>query len=295
MGIDFEVVGNEAIGKLKIEMDGALSHRFKIMGKNNPEVAESIESSLNTLYVKGKVEDYRVDGNFHTEDPYSISAVVRLPLENVGDELESIPVSGDASQVYMFTELAKLPSKKRTYPLRLSFPYEMSFRVNLKLPDDGFHVVPVTGDSAFASDYFSLVKETRVSEAVISGETRFRILNSRVMPDDYETFRTDIRKAVSDSKWLVVAKRDKRQKTKNKYVRQLERDGENILAMINLARQHISLAQYDQALPLAQKATVLEPENGEAHYALGIALGFLNRFEESSREIQIARELGYRP
>jgi transglutaminase-like putative cysteine protease len=295
MRIDFEVVGSEALGKLEIEMNGALSHRFKVLGKNHPEVAESVERSLNALYVNGKVENYTVNGNFHTEAPYSISAVVRLPLENTANDLESIPVTGDASQVYMFTDLAKLPSKKRTYPFRLSFPYEMSFRVNLKLPDESFHALPVTGNSSFANDYFSLEKKINVSDEMIGGETRFNILNSLVMPEDYEIFRTDLRKAVSDSKWLVVAKRDKRTKTKNEFTRQLEDDGNNAVAMINLARHHISLAEYDQALELAQQAAELEPNNGEAHYALGIALGFLNRFEESTREIQIARELGYRP
>ena len=39
----------------------------------------------------------------------------------------------------------------------------------------------------------------------------------------------------------------------------------------------------------------MAPENGEIHYLNGLALGYLERFEESKISLKKAHNLGYRP
>ncbi len=295
MRIEFDSAPGEAVGQLSITMDGPLGHRFKVLGNNNPEVTKSLRSSIDSLYVKGRIEDFHVTGNYHSEEPYTINAVVHLPMVGAEDGQSEIPVMGDASQVSLFTDLLKLPDVQRRYPLKMGFTYDLRFTVNYKLPGKDYYAVQVSGDGVESNDYFSLRKHVDIAEGVITGETVFRLSKLLVPPQDYGLFRKSLRKAVAESKWVVIAKRDEASSKGNALKQQVESGDADVHSIIELAMHHLSLAEYDQALSLAKRAALLDPESGEAHYALGIALGFQGEYEASDREIGIARKLGYRP
>jgi tetratricopeptide (TPR) repeat protein len=62
-------------------------------------------------------------------------------------------------------------------------------------------------------------------------------------------------------------------------------------AMVELAFAHIYNFQPAKAVPLAERAVALEPNDPRAHHALGRALLEIQRFSESARELELAKQL----
>ena len=64
--------------------------------------------------------------------------------------------------------------------------------------------------------------------------------------------------------------------------------------MPSLAKLYLSKAEYDKAMNVLSKAVIREPDNGEIHYFLGLAFGYLEEYEKSKEEFMKARKLGYK-
>jgi Flp pilus assembly protein TadD len=54
------------------------------------------------------------------------------------------------------------------------------------------------------------------------------------------------------------------------YRRAIEADDHHVGAHLDLGLALLSRGEYDQAAPLLERACALQPENAEAHYALGV-------------------------
>ena len=75
----------------------------------------------------------------------------------------------------------------------------------------------------------------------------------------------------------------------------LARGEGDVATLIARARHHVDVGEYEQALELAERAIEGSSGSGEAHYVRGLALGFLDRFEESDAAIARSQALGYSP
>jgi tetratricopeptide (TPR) repeat protein len=78
------------------------------------------------------------------------------------------------------------------------------------------------------------------------------------------------------------------------YRKELQISPQHVPAMIELALVYIRNFQPAEALPVAQKAVALEPENARAHYALGKSLLDTDHFQECVGELEAAKQLAPR-
>jgi tetratricopeptide (TPR) repeat protein len=75
------------------------------------------------------------------------------------------------------------------------------------------------------------------------------------------------------------------------YRQELKISPDSAVAMVQLALMDVENAQLDEARPLAIQAISLEPKNPLAHYTLGRVLLASEKWAESARELEIARQL----
>jgi tetratricopeptide (TPR) repeat protein len=75
------------------------------------------------------------------------------------------------------------------------------------------------------------------------------------------------------------------------YRQELKISPQSAAAMVQLALMDVENAQLDEARPLANQAVSLEPKNPLAHYTLGRVLLASEKWAESARELEIARQL----
>lgn len=96
--------------------------------------------------------------------------------------------------------------------------------------------------------------------------------------------------------WMVSMQEDKRKQADVALASSLaDVDEGSWQSQLTLAKHHLDLGQFEQALPAAQAAVRLAPEQGEAWYVLGTVQGFNSLIEESSASFDKALQLGYTP
>ncbi|MBU4054855.1 MAG: hypothetical protein KKA41_10850, partial [Proteobacteria bacterium] len=70
---------------------------------------------------------------------------------------------------------------------------------------------------------------------------------------------------------------------------------DDVSSLVALAKQYLKNGKYGEANVLLTKALVLNPDHGESHYFLGIALGHDYKMEEAQKEFETASRLGFIP
>lgn len=77
------------------------------------------------------------------------------------------------------------------------------------------------------------------------------------------------------------------------YSRALQIDPKLLTAWINLTSAYTMLEQDEKAVDAARQAVTLEPDSAMARNNLAVALYFKGDFEESQRNMEKSKELGY--
>lgn len=75
------------------------------------------------------------------------------------------------------------------------------------------------------------------------------------------------------------------------YQQELQLTPNHVPALVELALLHMNNQHPEEAVPLAEHAVALEPDDSRAHYALGCALLETNHVAESARELETAKNL----
>jgi len=75
------------------------------------------------------------------------------------------------------------------------------------------------------------------------------------------------------------------------YKKELQISPQNVPAMVELALVQLENYKSDEALPVAERAVILEPKNARAHLAYGKALLATEHLSEAAHELELAKEL----
>ena len=68
---------------------------------------------------------------------------------------------------------------------------------------------------------------------------------------------------------------------------------EEVPSLVKLARHNLTKGKYEEAKELLEEAMKLDPRSGEVRYFLGMALSFLEHYEEGRVQMEKAEELGF--
>lgn len=210
---------------------------------------------------------------------------------------EPIILGASFSQIYRmfggFSSLQAPETRKNNFVDR--FPYQLSMTAHLKTPQ-GAQPAVIRSSDGFKTPYFELREQGRYINGDYSVEMTFQKPELTLTPAEYKTYYQSLLQLGERGSWLVSLHPDERQKTQAALASlQLEKGGNSVEYLLQLARHHIDQGEFDQALVPAQKAVKINEANGEAWYVLGMAQGFSSQLDDSSNSFAKAKALGYVP
>ena len=118
---------------------------------------------------------------------------------------------------------------------------------------------------------------------------------NRIQRKDYKEFYETIEEARKKTVWQVTFTRQKIDKEGIALEKAVKEKPEEVPSLVKLARHYLTRGKYEEAKELLEKVVNLDPNSGEVRYFLGMALTYLEQYEEGAAEMEKAEELGYEP
>ncbi len=183
--------------------------------------------------------------------------------------------------------------EERHFPFHFGVPNTLELKVEFPSPDSGYVPITLSQGDDYSSPYLSVTQEKHTPENGSSGFiARFK-QHAFVTPDKkaykaYYEAAEAIRKLPA---WTVSFQYDEL----GAKISRLESNtsGESLEQLINLAQAYLDNGEFEKAFEASNKALALDAGSADAHYLMGIALGYQQKFEASNQAFMRAMELGH--
>ena len=119
------------------------------------------------------------------------------------------------------------------------------------------------------------------------------VKQDKIRKEDYKKFYESIDAVREKSVWQVSFTRQKIDKEGIALEEAVNKQPNEVPSLVNLARHYLTKGKYAEAKELLEEAVNLDPSSGEVRYFLGMALSFLEQYEEGQTEMEKAEDLGY--
>lgn len=296
MDLVFEQIAEQAFeAKLTLELSGVYEQHLRGMWLYSPERERHLREMIQRVYPGA--DSVSVSGH-NAEDlwaPFQVTA--RLHFANARVGLQEPMTDGFSLQSMLgwatgFIDL-DLP-EKRVQDYVVDPGYRFSTEIFFPNPTDYHqaHVISQTG--TFDSRFFTLAQESHEVDGGYRIQQQLTVPSQRLTAKQYGDYYAEVQQLVMAPSWQVQFRYDKA----HAELMALEQQRDELdpaASQVAVARHHIRYGQYARALASAEQAVQTGPDNGEAHYVLGLAQGYQNLFSESDQSFRKARELGYRP
>ena len=294
--INFEPVDEQSFAAdLTLVPNGLYEQHLRGMWLYSPERERHLREMIQRIYpgadsvtVKGhNAEDlwkpFQVSARMHFADAW---AGAQEPI-TFGFGLQSI--FGWATG---FTDLDLPESRVQDYVVDPG--YSLTSEVFFPSPSEYHQVHVLSRSNTFDGRYFSLSDEAAEVEGGYRITQRLTVPDQRLRPKQYTEYYAQAQQLVMGPSWQVQFRYDKAQ-AQLMALKKQSSNSDPVEIKISVARHHIRYGDYTLALRSAEQAVEYSPDNGEAHYVLGLAQGYENLLSESDQSFRKARELGYRP
>jgi len=283
---------------MNIEGKGGISDNLKSFLKPISSIQQSdiIRSVVKSLFPIAQIQTIEFSDLKNPQIPFK--AIVKIELQDsLKNTMDFLQFFGNVlPSITFFTFLHNLPlPEKRVNDYVLGFKYRLVEEWLCFPPTTYFRPNVLPQDVSVDTRFFNFhTKFTSEGENVrVSSE--FMLKKNRIQQKEYNEFYENIQDVIKKSQWQLVFNKqqiDVKEKSLEVKVEESPQDAKNLL---NLSKHYLTKGKYEEALELLQKAIIEEPTNGEIHYHLGIALGYLNQYDKAAKEFKKAKELGYRP
>ncbi len=285
--------------KMTVEGKGAMSDHMKSIMKSLPAFQQEqiISGLVKTIDPNAQVR--AIDFSDLDNPRLPFNATAHFELEFIGMEpMTSFSYSSNAlPMLSFFTELNNLPSpenRKNDYVVSpFKFKLVQEWFCSPPTKDFGVSIMPReelldTDLVLFRTKYPEEGKSLRARSEFVSKQNRIR-------KEKYRAFCQSIQETLKKSQWQLVFKRSMIDRKGEELEAKVGKRPQDAIALLNLAKHHLTRGKYKEAKELLEKAVIIAPENGEIHYFLGLALGYLDQYDEGKKKFEKAKELGYEP
>ncbi|WP_018415343.1 DUF3857 and transglutaminase domain-containing protein [Teredinibacter turnerae] len=259
------------------------------------------ESSLQRLMqgIFNNSSEYALNASVHNAESLWNPLEIRAQFKFNKNSATDTPLTYGASfrQIYSLAgdlSMLQVPATRvNTYydPLSIRMEQQVVFK-------GGVTSTPLlvqTAESVKAT-YFSLEQNGRVEGADFILDLVFSRGPLRLSVDDYREYYQSLVNLGGQGGWLVSMVDDPKKAAEQGLEETLATvEEDSWQAALAKAKHYIDLGQFEDALPPAQAAVELAPENGEAWFVLGTVQGFNTDIEASNASFVKAKQLGYQP
>jgi hypothetical protein len=297
LDIAFAFHGSRLVAELTMQLTGAFAERMNPSYVQQQDLRNRILEAFNAMFYKGRAEDLTMTPNRHSGKPFIASS--RLDFGDsiwAEEDQETLLYAGNLSTLLnLFTDLSRLPATHvPVQDLRCDFAYKLKMSFKLASPPGSHKPIILSGNEEADNRYFTYSREIEQTNDSTQIHLEFTLRNPTIKAADYSQFRTQLQAIQQRSLWQVVYTRDNHHHGQDGY-RQLTQGSYRIDELLERVRHHLMRGNFDQARRLTRQAVIDYPNNGEAHYLLGIALGFLDDYPASESALSKADLLGYQP
>ena len=208
---------------------------------------------------------------------YGSNAMFALEL---AEDLQNLPLPDNRKQDFLLGVKFQLVSEEHYSP-----------------PAEDFRPPPgqPPPDETLDNSLLSLQRTFKRDGNSIKARWELTMKQNRIQRKDYKEFYETIEEARKKTVWQVTFTRQKIDKEGIALEKAVKEKPEEVPSLVKLARHYLTRGKYEEAKELLEKVVNLDPNSGEVRYFFGMALTYLEQYEEGAAEMEKAEELGYEP
>lgn len=279
-----------------IGVEGALSDSFKGLMKILPfdQQKEFINEFFRGSSTMLQIRDVKIADTTNPQLPFEIL----VHMQFADDQLQKAPRYSTAFSLKpllnFFTGLSTLPQPEdRKNAYRFYFPFRLVYNGFCPPPRKGMKPISLPKTQSIETPFFTFnVEYVRDGDSVHLKQV-FVSKQTRIDREQYKPFYESVQEVLRKSDSVINFTYNRGDIQADELEEVVKKEPDNAKALLELAKSHLRKGRYKEAKALLDKSVLIEPNNGEIHYFLGIALGYLDFFEDSKRELKKAKELGY--
>lgn len=284
--------GGNGLVDFTIRPKGSYEDHFRSWWKYSPERDKALRQLVLGIYNKGDLIHAELNNATDLWNPVEIKG--QIELENVwpGSPQPFISAVGVNQLLRLFASLGSFDQpENRVNPTYISHGYRLRLIADIESPRSDYAPFAASAGPSLKSPYFALVQHSEETAKGYRVEIVFELPDQLIEKQQYENFYNELMGLEKLKPWIVNFSPGSAQTesvaddtgTTNKTPAQ------RIAQMQRL----LDSGEFEKALQEAQALVKAYPDNGEAHYFLGLAQGYKGMFDKSNRSFAKAEELGY--
>ncbi len=282
--------GRNAQASFKLSFGGLYEQRLRSMWQYSHERDKYFRELIGQIYNSAEVIELSTSNADNLWQPFVIHG--RFAFTNVwGGDQEAINYAFSITQLTnLFADLRNLHKPAdRKQPYVNDPAYSLQTRIVFNSPSNKHQLRIKTQGVNIDNPWYKLVQSGKQEPQRYIVEQNLTVKANRVEKSSYADFYEKTEELLDSTDWTLAYEYN----TTAADIAALESDKNDITSLIALSKLHIKNGNYQQALESARSAVSTAPKNAEAHYQLGLALGYIHQFKESDAAFKKAEALGY--
>jgi hypothetical protein len=283
--------GRNAQAGFKLTFGGLYEQRLRSMWQYSHERDKYFREMFGQIYHSAEVIELTASNADNYWQPFTIHG--RFAFTNVwAGGTEPINFAFSITQLTnLFADLRNLHKPEdRKQPYVNDPGYSLQSRVVFNSPGAKHQPHIKTRGVNMDNPYYQLTQKGTQEPQRYIIEQNLVIKANRVELANYADFYQKTEDLLDSTDWTLAFEHDAAAAD----MAALQGKGKNdVTSLIALSKLQIKNGNYQQALETAQSAVQAAPKNAEAHYQLGLALGYTHQFRESDAAFKKAEALGY--
>ncbi len=282
--------GRNAQASFKLSFGGLYEQRLRSMWQYSHERDKYFRELIGQIYNSAEVVELSTSNADNLWQPFVIHG--RFAFANVwGGDQEAINYAFSVTQLTnLFADLRNLHKpgdRKQAYVNNPGF--SLQARIVFNSPSSKHQLRIKTQGVNIDNPWYKLVQTGKQEPQRYIVEQNLTIKDNRIALDKYADFYQKTEELLDSTDWTLAYEYN----TVAADIAALAKGKNDITSLIALSKLHIKNGDYQQALESARTAVTTAPKNAEAHYQLGLALGYNHQFKESDAAFKKAEALGY--
>lgn len=284
--------GQNAEASFKLTFGGLYEQRLRSMWQYSRERDKYFRELIGQIYNAAEVIELSTSNADNLWQPFVING--RFAFTKVwGGGKEPINYAFSITQLTnLFADLRNLHKPAdRKQPYVNDPGYSLQSRVVFNSPDAKHLLRVKTRGTNIDNSYYKLVQTGTEEPQRYIVEQNLTLKANRIELNNYADFYQKTEELLDSTDWTLTYEYDATAAD----IAALQNKGKNdIASLIALSKLQIKNGDYQKALETARSAVTTAPKNAEAHYQLGLALGYTHQFKESDAAFKKAEALGYK-
>lgn len=284
--------GQNAQASFKLTFGGLYEQRLRSMWQYSRERDKYFRELIGQIYNAAEVIELSTSNADNLWQPFVING--RFAFTKVwGGDKEPINYAFSITQLTnLFADLRNLHKPAdRKQPYVNDPGYSLQTRIVFNSPSAKHQLRIKTRGANIDNPYYKLVQTGTQEPQRYIVEQNLILKATRIELANYADFYKKTEELLDSTDWTLAYEYDATAAD----IAALQNNGKNdIASLIALSKLQIKNGDYQKALETAQSAVTTAPKNAEAHYQLGLALGYTHQFKESDAAFKKAEALGYK-